>query len=73
MRKILKSLFLLSVLLIIFTCLPALVQAQIIDPNCDPLDPLCPIDSGLILLLATGAFYGIYKLRNIKQLSTPQV
>jgi len=42
--------------------MPGLVHAQIIiDPGCDPSDPSCPIDGGLVLLLATGVGYGIIK------------
>ena len=63
MRIHLKNLLLLGLFLIILTCLPALVHAQggPGDPGCDPLDPACPIDGGLSLLLATGLGYGIKK------------
>ena len=75
MRIILKSFLLLSVLMIILTLLPTLVHAQITDPGCDPLDPACPIDGGLSLLLAAGVGYGIKKVRDTrkKQISTPQL
>lgn len=33
------------------------------EPGCDVLDPTCPIDGGLTLLLAAGAFYGIRKYK----------
>jgi len=29
-------------------------QAGPVDPGCDPLDPTCPIDGGLSLLIAAG-------------------
>ena len=72
-----KSLLLLTVLIIILICLPALVHAQgsPTDPGCDVLDPACPIDGGLGLLLAAGVGYGIKKIRDTrkKQISTPQL
>ena len=37
------------------------------DPGCDPLDPACPIDGGLALLLAAGAGYGIKKVRDARK------
>ncbi len=54
-------------LLVLFISLPCLVQAQTIDPSCDPQDPKCPIDGGLTLLLAAGAAYGIKKLRDSRK------
>ncbi len=67
MKKILKTSLLLSLLLVILSCLPSLVHAGIGDPGCDPLDPGCPIDGGLGLLLAAGAGYGIKKARSIQK------
>lgn len=32
-----------------------------IDPGCDPLDPACPIDGGLSLLIAAGVGLGAKK------------
>lgn len=63
MNKLHKQLLTAFLLLLIFISLPSLVHAQI-DPSCDPQDPGCPIDGGLILLLAAGAGYGIKKMRN---------
>lgn len=31
------------------------------DPSCDPLDPLCPIDGGVSLLIAAGIGLGARK------------
>lgn len=76
MRIYLKSFLLLCFFLIILTCLPALVHAQGPgDPGCDPLDPACPIDGGLSILLAAGVGYGIKKVRDAskKQISTTPV
>jgi hypothetical protein len=57
----------LALLLFIFLLLPGLIHAQGPgdpgpgDPGCDP-DVICPIDSGLISLIAVGVGYGIKKL-----------
>ncbi len=42
------------VLLMIVMALPVVTLAQGGDPGCDPLDPACPIDGGLGLLIAAG-------------------
>ena len=75
MKKILKSLLIVSTLLLILTFLPVLVHGQLPDPSCDPLDPGCPIDGGIGILLAAGIGYGIKKVRNANraQIATPRV
>ena len=75
MKKILKSLLIVSTLLLILTFLPALVRAQLPDPSCDPLDPGCPIDGGIGILLAAGVGYGIKKVRtaNKRQIATARI
>ncbi len=47
--------------LIIPLLLPMLSFGQVSDPNCDPFDPLCPIDGGLSLLIAAGIGLGAKK------------
>jgi type IV secretory pathway VirB2 component (pilin) len=37
------------------------------DPGCDPLDPLCPIDGGLSLLIAAGIGIGAKKAYDRKK------
>lgn len=37
------------------------------DPGCDPLDPLCPIDGGLSLLIAAGIGIGAKKAYDQKK------
>jgi hypothetical protein len=56
------------VVMILFCCLPGLVQAQP-GPGCDPLtDPLCvPLDGGLSFLIAAGVGYGIKKVRDSRK------
>jgi hypothetical protein len=64
MKANLKRFFIVGISLIVFLCSPALVRAQQ-DPPCvgpDPMTGECPIDSGLLLLIAAGAGYGIKKV-----------
>ena len=51
--------------LTIFT--PLHICAQPPDGGCDPLDPTCPIDGGLTLLLAAGIGLGAKKAMNNKK------
>lgn len=37
------------------------------DPGCDPLDPACPIDGGLSLLIAAGIGIGAKKAYDLKK------
>ena len=37
------------------------------DPGCDPLDPACPIDGGLSLLIAAGIGIGAKKAYDAKR------
>lgn len=39
------------------------------DPGCDPLDPSCPIDDGILLLLIAGTGYGVIQLRKVEKFS----
>ena len=48
-------------LLAFFTLSSLAGFAQLGDPGCDPLDPLCPIDGGLSLLIAAGIGLGAKK------------
>ena len=67
MKKIIKSAVLFGLLMFALICVPALVHAQIVDPNCDPLDPACPIDGGVCFLIAVGIGYGIKRVRYSKK------
>ena len=40
------------------------------DPSCDPLDPACPIDGGLSLLIAAGVGLGAKKAYDRKKRTT---
>lgn len=37
------------------------------DPGCDPLNPACPIDGGLSLLIAAGISIGAKKAYELKK------
>ena len=63
-----KRILIISISLFIFLCSPKFSNAQP-DPNCDPLDPSCPIDSGLVILIAIGAAYGIKKVVDSRKVS----
>lgn len=65
MKQNVKWLTMLATMLIIFICLPSLVQAQF--PECpDPTQP-CPIDGGLSFLIAAGVVYGVKKVRDSRK------
>ncbi|HEY5371660.1 MAG TPA: hypothetical protein VIJ75_21955 [Hanamia sp.] len=73
MKKSYRPLAYLVLLVIIFILLPDLIHAGggpgdpgggdggIPNPNCPP-DDICPIDSGLVALIAVGVGYGIKKI-----------
>ena len=46
-------------LIVIVLMLSANVCFATIDPGCDPLDPACPIDGGVSLLIAAGVGLGV--------------
>ena len=51
-------------------------QAPVEDPGCNPLDPLCPIDGGVSLLIAAGIGLGAkkaYQERNKKKVVAEKV
>ena len=49
--------------LVLLTCLPSLVHAQVIDPG----NPDAPLDGGVSLLVAAGIGYGVKKVRENKK------
>lgn len=64
MKTIFKRILIIGISLFIFICSPAIVKAQP-EPPCVGPDPDlgdCPIDSGLLILIAIGAGYGIKKV-----------
>jgi hypothetical protein len=46
-------------LIVIVLMLSATACFATIDPGCDPLDPGCPIDGGVSLLIAAGVGLGV--------------
>ena len=76
MKANLKRFFIIGISLIMFVCSPALVKAQFGDPPCvgpDPQTGECPIDSGLLLLIAAGAGYGIKKVVDSRKMATLKI
>mgnify|MGYP001600550172 CR=1 FL=1 len=55
-----------SLLIVLFICLPSLLQAQGPDPCTDP-EVYCPIDGGLTALLTVGVGYGIQTVRTARK------
>jgi hypothetical protein len=62
MKQNVKWLTMLAIMLIVFICLPSLVQAQF--PDCPDPTVACPIDGGLSFLIAAGVVYGVKKVRD---------
>lgn len=64
----------LTIGIVILICLiqPYTGIAQVVDPGCDPLDPACPIDGGLSLLIAAGIGIGAKKAYDKKKKSVNQ-
>ena len=58
--------------MLIFVLLPSLTHADpgdpsgVPNPDCPP-DDICPIDSGLVALIAVGVGYGIKKIWHNKK------
>jgi len=76
MKANLKRFFIIGISLILFLCSPALVKADPGDPPCvgpDPQTGECPIDSGLLLLIAVGAGYGIKKVVDSRKAATLKI
>lgn len=64
MKRIFNWVFTFTIVLFISLCVPIIVHAQD-GPPCvgpDPEDGECPIDSGLLILVAIGAGYGVKKV-----------
>lgn len=78
MKQISRYIILFSFLMVVFIFSPSIVQAQG-DPGCDPLcncradGSICPIDSWLLLLIATVVGYGLLKFRSFKKNRTSAI
>lgn len=70
MIRLNKYLILAVVFLLVNVILPfSGISQAVSDPGCDPLDPLCPIDGGLSLLIAAGIGLGAKKAYDKKKKS----
>jgi hypothetical protein len=68
MKRIKKYVLLAGIGLLISLVQPIRSTAQTVsDPGCDPLDPTCPIDGGLSLLIAAGIGLGAKKAYDKKK------
>lgn len=67
MRRIKKYVLMTGMVLLASIAQPIKSTAQVSDPGCDPLDPLCPIDGGLSLLIAAGIGLGAKKAYDNKK------
>ena len=67
MKKISGILLVICCVLILFCLAPVAAHAQVGDPGCDPLDPTCPVDGGVVALLAIGIGYGIKKINTARK------
>ena len=72
MKRNLKRLLSFAIVLFFFVCLPTLVNAQP-DPCGDPITNPCPIDSGLLLLIAAAAGYGIKKALDSRKVAALKI
>jgi hypothetical protein len=54
-----RKLLMMTLLALVFAiALPLSTSAAPPDPDCDPLDPACPIDGGITILIAAGIGLG---------------
>jgi hypothetical protein len=67
MKRIKKFMLMTGLVLTASLIQPIKGTAQVSDPGCDPLDPLCPIDGGISLLIAAGIGLGAKKAYDKKK------
>lgn len=67
MNRFKKYVLVTGAVLFISMMQPLKSTAQVSDPGCDPLDPTCPIDGGLSLLIAAGIGLGAKKAYDKKK------
>ena len=67
MKRIKKYVFVTGMVILISMIQPIKGTAQVVDPGCDPLDPLCPIDGCVSLLIAAGIGLGAKKAYDKKK------
>jgi hypothetical protein len=73
MRRFSKIFWLFSVVTFVLTALPFISFAQLGNPGCDPEcncradHTICPIDSGVWILLLIGIAYGVKKVWDVRK------
>ncbi|MEO8768834.1 MAG: hypothetical protein ABI402_02075 [Ferruginibacter sp.] len=71
MKKIKNHILIPALLMFICMLDPAMSKAQVAsDPGCDPLDPACPFDSGVYLLIAAALGMAAVKAYKMRQASS---
>ena len=73
MTQIKKFLVMGGVVLLISLLQPMKGISQVSDPGCDPLDPACPIDGGVSLLIAAGIGLGAKKAYDKRKKKTVEL
>lgn len=69
MQKLRTYFITVGVVMALFLINPMKTNAQLPDAGCDPLDPACPIDGGLSLLIAAGIGIGAKRAYDQKKQS----
>jgi hypothetical protein len=64
MKLLIKTFALSAILVVLFSILPNIANAQLGDPGDDPD---APIDGGVSVLVAAGIGYGVKKMRDNKK------
>ncbi|MEO8769663.1 MAG: hypothetical protein ABI402_06255 [Ferruginibacter sp.] len=67
MNRFKKYMLMTGLVILVSIISPLKGNAQAADPGCDPLDPACPIDGGLSLLIAAGIGIGAKKAYDLKR------
>ncbi len=70
MKRVKKYVLMAGLVILTSLIQPLNGVAQVSDPGCDPLDPTCPIDGGLSLLIAAGIGLGAKKAYDRKKRTT---
>ena len=68
MKYNLKLILILCIVIVLLTFFPSIMHAQSVDcPDLPDPDIPCPIDGGVVTLLAVGIFYGVKKIYDTRR------